>query len=272
MLSISVGSPVVETEWLGDQHTNCRLRSPLVTLQTSCMRCCTRDERYVIEIETEIETGMKQKREKTKTDEQDRTAMATIGEGLSLETNNDCSLSIESLRIRASESPDLCDVFPWTVHIRAGRREPQGGLLVVIEIIYVVGIVDAVSWVHSDIHEFSSTCRSGTCQIISSIRYHLISCTRVVIVRFVINLVYPDCFFVPLISVLFSCQLLHLDPVITTSGITYERDSLRNHFRRIGYFDPLTRRPCTEEALIPNLSLKEAIEDFIIKNGWAADY
>ncbi|RUS32135.1 hypothetical protein BC938DRAFT_476217 [Jimgerdemannia flammicorona] len=93
-----------------------------------------------------------------------------------------------------------------------------------------------------------------------------------VIVRFVINLVYPDCFFVPLISVLFSCQLLHLDPVITTSGITYERDSLRNHFRRIGYFDPLTRRPCTEEALIPNLSLKEAIEDFIIKNGWAADY
>jgi len=68
-----------------------------------------------------------------------------------------------------------------------------------------------------------------------------------------------------------SFNIMH-DPVITTSGITYERDSLHNHFRHIGLFDPLTRRSCTEDSLIPNLALKEAIEDFLSKNGWAADY
>lgn len=60
------------------------------------------------------------------------------------------------------------------------------------------------------------------------------------------------------------------DPVFTPDGITYERQSLIDHFQRNGNFDPISRRPCTEQQLIPNLSLREAIEDFLRDNGWAA--
>lgn len=60
------------------------------------------------------------------------------------------------------------------------------------------------------------------------------------------------------------------DPVFTPDGITYERQSLLDHFNRNGYFDPISRRPCTEKQLVPNLSLREAIEDFLKENGWAA--
>ncbi|GAA5816321.1 hypothetical protein MFLAVUS_009847 [Mucor flavus] len=68
-----------------------------------------------------------------------------------------------------------------------------------------------------------------------------------------------------------SFNIMH-DPVFTPDGITYERQSLLDHFQRNGNFDPITRRPCTEKQLIPNLSLREAIEDFLKENGWAADY
>jgi len=62
-----------------------------------------------------------------------------------------------------------------------------------------------------------------------------------------------------------------LDPVITPSGITYDRTELREHFEKIGYFDPLTRKEITEKDVIPNLALREAIEDFLDHNGWAND-
>ncbi|CAG8507082.1 4802_t:CDS:10 [Paraglomus occultum] len=68
-----------------------------------------------------------------------------------------------------------------------------------------------------------------------------------------------------------SFNVIH-DPVITPSGITYERAHLKEHFRKIGHFDPLSRKECTERDLYPNLALKEAIEDFLKKNGWAVDY
>ncbi|KAI8369815.1 hypothetical protein EDC96DRAFT_503481 [Choanephora cucurbitarum] len=68
-----------------------------------------------------------------------------------------------------------------------------------------------------------------------------------------------------------SFNIMH-DPVFTPDGITYERQSLIDHFQRNGSFDPISRRPCTEQQLIPNLSLREAIEDFLKDNGWAADY
>jgi len=61
------------------------------------------------------------------------------------------------------------------------------------------------------------------------------------------------------------------DPVITPSGITYDRTELSEHFNKIGYFDPLTRREITEKDLVPNLALREAIEDFLDHNGWAND-
>ena len=62
------------------------------------------------------------------------------------------------------------------------------------------------------------------------------------------------------------------DPVITPSGITYERAHLKEHFKKIGHFDPLSRHGCRESDLYPNLALKEAIEDYLSNNGWAADY
>ncbi|CAG8586605.1 31391_t:CDS:1 [Gigaspora margarita] len=68
-----------------------------------------------------------------------------------------------------------------------------------------------------------------------------------------------------------SFNIMH-DPVITPSGITYERAHLKEHFKKIGHFDPLSRRECRESDLYPNLAIKEAIEDFLSKNGWAADY
>ncbi|GAB5589674.1 hypothetical protein Unana1_04574 [Umbelopsis nana] len=68
-----------------------------------------------------------------------------------------------------------------------------------------------------------------------------------------------------------SFNIMH-DPCFTPDGITYERHSIETHFEKIGEFDPLTRRPCTKKDLIPNLSLREAIEDFLAENGWAADY
>ncbi|KAI8089304.1 Stub1 protein [Halteromyces radiatus] len=68
-----------------------------------------------------------------------------------------------------------------------------------------------------------------------------------------------------------SFNVLH-QPYITPDGITYERQSLLEHFERNGHFDPITRNPCTEKDLIPNLSLRESIEDFLKDNGWAADY
>ncbi|KAI8055998.1 STIP1 homology and U box-containing protein 1-like protein [Syncephalis plumigaleata] len=59
-----------------------------------------------------------------------------------------------------------------------------------------------------------------------------------------------------------SFEIMH-DPVITPSGITYERNELLTHLKQIGPFDPLSRTPLREEDLKPNLALREAIEDFI---------
>lgn len=64
---------------------------------------------------------------------------------------------------------------------------------------------------------------------------------------------------------------LLLDPVITPSGITYDRTEILDHLRTIGRWDPLSRRPLKEEDLVPNLALKEVVEEFLNGNGWAVD-
>jgi STIP1 family protein 1 len=75
----------------------------------------------------------------------------------------------------------------------------------------------------------------------------------------------------PLYSVLLSYLILSLSlSFACLDGITYERHSLLDHFSKNGHFDPITRSPCTEKDLIPNLSLRESIEDFLKDNGWAA--
>ncbi|VDN90649.1 unnamed protein product [Brugia pahangi] len=55
------------------------------------------------------------------------------------------------------------------------------------------------------------------------------------------------------------------DPVITPSGITYDRADIKEHLQRVGHFDPVTRAPLTADQLIPNLAMKEVyfVENFL---------
>ncbi|KAG1328223.1 putative E3 ubiquitin-protein ligase CHIP [Cocos nucifera] len=59
------------------------------------------------------------------------------------------------------------------------------------------------------------------------------------------------------------------DPVITPSGITYERAVLLDHLQRVGKFDPVTREPLEPHQLVPNLAIKEAVQAFLSDHGWA---
>lgn len=59
------------------------------------------------------------------------------------------------------------------------------------------------------------------------------------------------------------------DPVITPSGITYDRDDIKKHLQRVGHFDPVTRAPLKEDDLVPNLAMKEVVEAFMVDNPWA---
>lgn len=59
------------------------------------------------------------------------------------------------------------------------------------------------------------------------------------------------------------------DPVIIPSGITYERSVILDHLEKVGKFDPITREPLDQSQLIPNLAIKEAVEAFLDKHGWA---
>lgn len=43
-------------------------------------------------------------------------------------------------------------------------------------------------------------------------------------------------------------------------------------FQRVGHFDPVTRTDLTSEQLIPNLAMKEVIDNFLEENPWAEDY
>ncbi|XP_055336821.1 E3 ubiquitin-protein ligase CHIP-like [Paramacrobiotus metropolitanus] len=62
------------------------------------------------------------------------------------------------------------------------------------------------------------------------------------------------------------------DPVITPSGITYDRRDIDEHLRRVGHFDPVTRSDLTQEMLVPNLAMKEVVDHFLSLNEWAVDY
>ncbi|CAM8978838.1 unnamed protein product [Rhodiola kirilowii] len=62
---------------------------------------------------------------------------------------------------------------------------------------------------------------------------------------------------------------IYRDPVITPSGITYERKVLLDHLNKVGHFDPVTREPLDPSQLIPNLAIKEAVQTFLEQNGWA---
>nr|CAG4638628.1 EOG090X0AJZ [Cyclestheria hislopi] len=59
------------------------------------------------------------------------------------------------------------------------------------------------------------------------------------------------------------------DPVITPSGITYDRKDIEEHLQRVGHFDPVTRVKLTKDQLIPNFVMKEVIDAFLLENEWA---
>ncbi|PAV55700.1 hypothetical protein WR25_03626 [Diploscapter pachys] len=65
-----------------------------------------------------------------------------------------------------------------------------------------------------------------------------------------------------------SFELLR-DPVITPSGITYDKADIKEHLQKVGHFDPITRTPLSEDQLIPNLAMKEVMEHFLAQNEWA---
>lgn len=62
------------------------------------------------------------------------------------------------------------------------------------------------------------------------------------------------------------------EPVITPSGITYDRKDIEEHLQRVGHFDPVTRTDLTQDQLIPNLAMKEVVDLFLSENEWAVDY
>ncbi|XP_026279011.1 E3 ubiquitin-protein ligase CHIP [Frankliniella occidentalis] len=62
------------------------------------------------------------------------------------------------------------------------------------------------------------------------------------------------------------------EPVITPSGITYERKDIEEHLQRVGHFDPVTRVKLTQDQLIPNFVMKEVVDTFLQENEWAIDY
>lgn len=59
------------------------------------------------------------------------------------------------------------------------------------------------------------------------------------------------------------------EPVITPSGITYEKRLLLEHLNRNGPTDPITREPCDRKHLIPNYAIKEASAWFLERYPWA---
>ena len=59
------------------------------------------------------------------------------------------------------------------------------------------------------------------------------------------------------------------DPVITPSGITYEKSTLLEHLQKVGKFDPVTREVLTADQIIPNFAIKAAANAYLKDNGWA---
>ncbi|XP_018022800.1 E3 ubiquitin-protein ligase CHIP isoform X2 [Hyalella azteca] len=62
------------------------------------------------------------------------------------------------------------------------------------------------------------------------------------------------------------------EPVVTPSGITYDRKDIEEHLQRVGHFDPITRTALTVDMLVPNLAIKEVVDVFLEENEWAHDY
>ena len=61
------------------------------------------------------------------------------------------------------------------------------------------------------------------------------------------------------------------EPVTTESGITYEKEIIKEHFEKNGKIDPVTRKP-VRDLLYPNVAIKQAVDKFLQDNPWAFEY
>ncbi|CAN8260159.1 unnamed protein product [Cochlearia groenlandica] len=59
------------------------------------------------------------------------------------------------------------------------------------------------------------------------------------------------------------------DPVISPSGVTYERAAILEHIKKVGNFDPITREKLDPSKLVQNLAIKEAVAAYLDKHAWA---
>ncbi|TAQ85010.1 hypothetical protein B7494_g6666 [Chlorociboria aeruginascens] len=62
-----------------------------------------------------------------------------------------------------------------------------------------------------------------------------------------------------------------IDPVVTKSGCSYDRSSIEKHIQ-LKHDDPVSREPLESHDLRPNIRLREAAEEYLAENGWAATY
>ncbi|OQE42087.1 hypothetical protein PENCOP_c004G07163 [Penicillium coprophilum] len=65
-------------------------------------------------------------------------------------------------------------------------------------------------------------------------------------------------------------EIMH-DPVITPSGVSFDRLGITKYVEKSGV-DPLTRAPISVHDLRNNYGLKAACEEFLANNGWAVDW
>ncbi|KGO76986.1 Tetratricopeptide-like helical [Penicillium italicum] len=65
-------------------------------------------------------------------------------------------------------------------------------------------------------------------------------------------------------------EIMH-DPVITPSGVSFDRLGITKYVEKSGV-DPLTRAPISVHDLRNNYALKAACEEFLANNGWAVDW
>ncbi|EUD66665.1 STIP1 likey and U-box containing protein 1 [Plasmodium inui San Antonio 1] len=59
------------------------------------------------------------------------------------------------------------------------------------------------------------------------------------------------------------------EPVITPSGMTYDKIFLYEHVKHNGSFDPVSREQFSMREVIPNYAIKEATDNFLKSNPWA---
>ncbi|KAK9820923.1 hypothetical protein WJX74_008208 [Apatococcus lobatus] len=70
----------------------------------------------------------------------------------------------------------------------------------------------------------------------------------------------------------FTCQLTmepFREPVITPSGLSYERSALLDHLNKVGHFDPVTRQKMAPSDIRLNVGLRAATQQYLDEHGWA---